>query len=124
MIQRLSTATRVPALTVEHPPTLELDACYRYCEALCRARHHNFPIASFFARSSLRKHIWAIFAFARVADDFADEAEFEGRRTSELDHWEEQLHTCYFGAPPEHPVFVALQDTVKKFQLPITEFSR
>lgn len=125
MIQRLApTATRAPAAAVPLPPSLELDACYRYCEALCRARHHNFPVASFFARSALRKHIWAIFAFARVADDFADEAEFEGRRTRELDRWEEQLHACYFGAPPEHPVFVALQDTVKKFQLPITEFSR
>src|SRR5688500_982871 len=125
MIQRLTpTATRAPAAAVPLPPTLELDACYRYCEALCRARHHNFPVASFFARSALRKHIWAIFAFARVADDFADEAQFEGRRTRELDRWEEQLHACYFGAPPEHPVFVALQDTVKKFDLPITEFSR
>jgi squalene synthase HpnC len=125
MIQRLTpTATRAPAAAVPLPPTLELDACYRYCEALCRARHHNFPVASFFARSALRKHIWAIFAFARVADDFADEAEFEGRRTRELDRWEEQLHGCYFGAPPTHPVFVALQDTVKKLALPITEFSR
>jgi squalene synthase HpnC len=115
---------RAPALVVPLPPTLELDACYRYCEALCRARHHNYPVASFFARSALRKHIWAIFAFARVADDFADEPQFEGFRSRELDRWEEQLHACYFGRQPEHPVFVALQDTVKKFSLPITEFSR
>jgi len=123
MIQRLGT-TRTPALAVEPPPTLELEACYRYCEALCRARHHNFPVASFFARSALRKHIWAVFAFARVADDFADEPQYEGRRSRELDRWEEQLHECYFGATPEHPVFVALQDTIKKLDLPITEFVR
>jgi squalene synthase HpnC len=123
MIQRIGTV-RTPAPAVPLPPTLELDACYRYCEALCRARHHNFPVASFFARSALRKHIWATFAFARVADDFADEPEFEGRRSRELDRWEEQLHACYFGAPPEHPVFVALQDTIKKCSLPITEFAR
>jgi hydroxysqualene synthase len=115
---------RAPAPAVPLPPSLELDACYRYCEALCRSRHHNYPIASFFARSALRKHIWAIFAFARVADDFADEPQYEGRRALELDRWEEQLHACYFGRPPAHPVFVALQDTVKKFALPITEFSR
>ncbi len=102
---------------------LELDACYSYCEALCRARHHNFPIASIFTRTALRKHIWAIFAFARVADDFADEAQYEGRRAIELDRWEEQLHACYFGRPAEHPVFVALADTVRTFALPITEFS-
>src|SRR6202142_4463635 len=114
---------RSPALAVPLPPTLELGACYRYCEALCRARHHNYPVASFFARSKLRKHIWAIFAFARVADDFADEPAYEGRRSRELDRWEEQLHQAYFGATPDHPVFVALADTVKQFSLPITELT-
>jgi len=97
-------------------------ACYRYCEALVRARHHNYPVASMFARSQLRKHIFALFAFARVADDFADEVAYEGRRARELDRWEEQLHTAYRGHA-EHPVFVALADTVDKFALPITEFT-
>ncbi|MCA9673615.1 MAG: squalene/phytoene synthase family protein [Kofleriaceae bacterium] len=123
MIQRIASAKR-PAVDVPLPPSLELDACYRYCEALCKSRHHNFPVASFFARSSLRKHIWAIFAFARVADDFADEPAYEGRRTRELDRWEEQLHACYFSQPPQHPVFVALADTIKRFDLPITEFAQ
>jgi squalene synthase HpnC len=75
-----------------------------------------------FARSALRKHIFALFAFARVADDFADEPAYEGRRARELDRWEEQLHLAYRGHA-EHPVFVALADTVNKFALPITEFS-
>ncbi|HEV7555314.1 MAG TPA: squalene/phytoene synthase family protein, partial [Kofleriaceae bacterium] len=121
MIHRLGLA-RSPHLAVPLPPTLELDACYRYCEALCRARHHNYPVASMFARSALRKHIFALFAFARVADDFADEATYEGRRARELDRWEEQLHSAYRGRA-EHPVFVALADTVDKFALPITEFT-
>ena len=120
MIQRLG-VLRSPALAVPLPPTLELDACYRYCEALVRARHHNYPVASMFARSHLRKHIFAMFAFARVADDFADEATFEGRRARELDRWEEQLRDAYRGRA-DHPVFVALADTVNKFALPITEF--
>src|SRR5690242_13985803 len=77
-------AARAPALAVPMPETLELDACYRYCEALCRARHHNYPVASFFTRSHLRKHVYAVFAFARVADDFADEPQYEGRRAREL----------------------------------------
>ncbi len=119
MIHRIG-ALRSPALEVPLPPTLELEACYRYCEALCRSRHHNYPVASFFTRSKLRKHIWAIFAFARVADDFADEPAYEGRRSRELDRWEEQLHDAYRGRV-SHPVFVALADTVKKFALPITE---
>ena len=121
MIHRIG-AARQPALAVPLPPTLELGACYRYCEALCRARHHNYPVGSMFARSALRKHIFALFAFARVADDFADEATYEGRRARELDRWEEQLVMAYRGNA-EHPVFVALADTADKFALPITEFT-
>jgi squalene synthase HpnC len=115
-------AQRSPALAVPLPPTLELEACYGYCEALCRARHHNYPVASMFARSALRKHIFALFAFARVADDFADEPSYEGRRVRELDRWEEQLHAAY-RATAEHPVFVALAETADRFALPITEFT-
>jgi squalene synthase HpnC len=121
MIHRIGIA-RSPALAVPLPPSLELSACYRYCETLCRARHHNYPVASMFARSQLRKHIFALFAFAQVADDFADEPAFEGRRVRELDRWDEQLHAAYRGHA-EHPVFVALADTVDKFALPITEFT-
>ncbi|MEO6776186.1 MAG: squalene synthase HpnC [Kofleriaceae bacterium] len=120
MITRLGVA-RSPALAVPLPPTLELEACYRYCEALVHARHHNYPVGSMFARSALRKHIFALFAFARVADDIADERSFEGRRARELDRWEEQLHDAYRGRA-EHPVFVALADTADRFALPITEF--
>src|SRR6476661_7320605 len=112
MIHRIGVA-RSPALAVPLPPSLELDACYRYCESLCRARHHNYPVASMFARSALRKHIFALYAFARVADDFADEAKFEGRRARELDRWEEMLHDAYRGHA-DHPVFKALADTVDK----------
>jgi len=121
VIQRLGVA-RSPALAVPLPPTLELEACYRYCEALVHARHHNYPVGSMFARSALRKHIFALFAFARVADDIADERSFEGRRARELDRWEEQLNDAYRGRA-EHPVFVALADTADRFALPITEFT-
>ena len=121
MIQRLG-VLRSPALAVPLPPTLDAEACYRYCEALCRSRHHNYPVGSMFARSHLRKHIFALFAFARVADDFADEKQYEGRRSRELDRWEEHLHAAYRGQA-QHPVFVALADTVDKFALPITEFT-
>src|SRR6185503_360023 len=121
VIHRLG-VLRSPALAVPLPPTLELEACYRYCEALVHARHHNYPVGSMFARSALRKHIFALFAFARVDDDYADEEQYEGRRARELDRWEQQLHDAYRGKA-EHPVFVALADTVDRYALPITEFT-
>ncbi len=121
MIARLT--DRRPRLAVAPPQPLELDACYGYCEAIARSRHHNFPVASLFVPTALRRHIWAVYAFARMADNFADEPAYEGRRAGELDRWEEKLHRCYFGEPADHPVFVALSDTVRRFELPITEFT-
>ncbi len=113
-----------PHKSIPTPPApLELPACYRYCEAMARARHHNFPVASWFVPTELRHHIWAVYAFVRTADDFADEPQYEGRRARELDRWEEQLHAVYFGEPAKHPVFVALADTISRFDLPITEFT-
>ncbi|HTM20149.1 MAG TPA: squalene/phytoene synthase family protein [Kofleriaceae bacterium] len=124
MIHRAGTPRTRPYTAVPLPPEpLELDACYRYCEALARARHHNFPVASMFVPSALRRPIFAVYAFARTADDFADEPEFEGRRAAELDRWDERLHRCYHGEAPDHPVFVALADAIARFDLPITELS-
>ncbi|ACY15907.1 squalene synthase HpnC [Haliangium ochraceum] len=123
MIHRVGERLQPVAEMPQPPEPLELDACYRYCEALARARHHNFPVASRFVPPTLRRHIWALYAFARTADDVADEPSFEGRRASELDRWEERLERCYFGEPADHPVFVALADTIRRFELPITEFA-
>ncbi|MEM9489861.1 MAG: squalene synthase HpnC [Myxococcota bacterium] len=123
MIHRVGEAAR-PFVAVPIPPEpLELEACYSYCEAVVSSRRHNFPVASMFVPSALRKPIWAVYAFARSADNFADEPEYEGRRASELDRWEERLEACYFGEAADHPVFVALADTIRRFSLPITEFS-
>lgn len=114
----------LPATPIPAPSRpLELGACYRYCEALARSRHHNFPVASRFLASRLRPHIFAVYAFARTADDFADEASYAGRRALELDRWEAMLEACYHGEVPDHPVFVALEDTIATFDLPITPFS-
>ncbi|MCG8417168.1 MAG: squalene synthase HpnC [Proteobacteria bacterium] len=123
MIHRVGKVVRAAKPVPVPPEPLELDACYHYCEALANAHHHNFPVASMFVPSALRKHIWAVYAFARSADDFADEPEYEGRRASELDRWEERLEACYFDELPDHPIFVALADTIRQFDLPITEFS-
>jgi hydroxysqualene synthase len=121
VIQRAFGRPRLVSEPLPTPPEpLELDACYRYCEAMARARHHNFPVASLFLSSRLRQHIFAVYAFARAADDFADEPAFEGRRALELDRWEEHLEACFHGEPPSHPVFVALADTIHRFDLPIT----
>jgi squalene synthase HpnC len=68
--------------------------------------------------SRLRPYVWAVYAFARSADDFADEARYAGRRAEALGFWEDQLERCFHGEA-EHPVFIALRETIEKCNIPI-----
>ena len=69
----------------------------------------------------MRPHVAAIYAFARQADDFADEGENTGKEISLLAGWEKNLRLCYEGQA-RFPTFVALADTVKRFDLPMQLF--
>ncbi len=96
-----------------------LDEAFSVCAAITNAHYENFPVASMFLPQEKRPYIQAIYAFSRIADDFADEQ----RRTSEsrlhdLNDWETQLLQCYEGKA-EHPVFIALAETVKRLNIPI-----
>jgi squalene synthase HpnC len=116
-----------PALSVAKAPIRWLDPpagpwpvdrAYAYCEEFARAHTESYPVASRFVPAELRPHVVALYAFARSADDFADEPEYEGRRIEALDRWEEALRRCAHGEA-DHPVFVALADTIEKRDLPI-----
>lgn len=86
---------------------------YAVCVRLARSHYENFPVASWLLPAPMRPHIAAIYAFARTADDIADEGEMsDDERLSRLDEWAAQLRT-----PGEHPIFVALHDTIEKCQL-------
>jgi squalene synthase HpnC len=92
-------------------------AAFAHCERLVRGHYENFPVASRLVPRALRPHICSIYAFARRADDFADEPEYEGGRLERLDEWENGLDRCLQGAP-EGPVFIALAETIRAFDLP------
>ena len=95
---------------------------FRYCETIARSHYENFPVASRFIPKEIRKHIWTIYAFARIADDFADEPGFTlAERMDNLNQWEEYLDECYTGNPT-HRVFAALAETIDRFQIPFELF--
>ncbi len=56
-----------------------------FCARVARAHYENFPVASFLLPARVRPAVQAIYAFARIADDFADEQAHEGRRLERLD---------------------------------------
>ncbi len=55
-------------------------------------RDENFPVGSFLLPSHLRGHVMAYYAFARAADDIADNAELSGEeKVARLNDFEEAL---------------------------------
>jgi phytoene synthase len=107
-----------------------IDAAYAACLRLARAHYENFPVASRLLPRAARPHIAAIYAFARIADDFAD----EGQRPNEarlalLDDWQRRLDLAAAGRP-EPPdgsdanhTFIALADTMVRHRLEPTLLS-
>jgi phytoene synthase len=105
-----------------------LDAAYAYCQRLVSAHYENFPVASLLLPRYMRPHIAAIYAFARVADDIADEGEAPpADRLAGLDAWRARLRAAALGQPgvddgAHSQVFLALSHTMRERHLPLGLF--
>ncbi len=95
---------------------VSVEESFAHCEARVKAHYENFPVGLFVPRKK-RRYVYALYAFARIADDFADEPIYEGVRQEKLDQWEALLHAAYRG-DAEGPVFVALGETVRRLDIP------
>src|SRR5262245_3955278 len=72
-----------------------LDRAYAACEALARSHYENFPVASRLLPAAMRPHVAAVYAFARVADDIADEGTTPAaERLERLGAWQQRLHAA------------------------------
>src|SRR5262245_48096382 len=115
---------------------VDLDAAYASCARDARTHYENFPVASRLVPRHMRKHVAAVYAFARAADDFAD----EGRRSVDerhrlLDGWLCSLRDAsanhanawtrpiVAGEPVNtHDIFFALAATMREKALPASLF--
>ncbi len=89
-----------------------------YCRKFSRSHYENFLVTGWLIPRSLRQHFYNIYAYCRWSDNLADEVKVPDQRIPLLDWWEQQLETCYNGQA-EHPVFVALAETIREFGIPI-----
>jgi squalene synthase HpnC len=95
-----------------------IEEAFRECERIAREHYENFPVASLFIPKRLRPSVAAIYAFARTADDFADEGtRAPSERLHLLDDWQNKLDACYAGNA-DHPVFIALGEVVRSKGIP------
>ena len=92
---------------------------YRYCEWITYRHYENFPVASWLLPRAVRPHVAAVYAFARSADDFADEARYGGRSLELLERWRKSLRACANGGGERHPIFLALAETIREKEIPI-----
>jgi phytoene synthase len=115
-----------------------LDEAYAVCGRAARRHYENFPVASLLLPAAMRPHIAAIYAFARAADDFADEGDrSQTERVALLDDWGRRLTACIGGGAaghatpdPQSPtpnshadaVFIALGHTIRVCPLPVGPF--
>ncbi len=104
--------------------SISLQASYEKCNELAYSHYENFPVARMVPKG-IRPHIAAIYAFARTADDIADEehesiAEDSPIRIENLKKFESQLDikNPELLEPQWNWIFIALKDTVEKFDIP------
>jgi squalene synthase HpnC len=112
----------------------ELDAAYASCEHDARSHYENFPVASLLVPAGMRRHVSALYAFARAADDFADEgSRASHERQQLLDGWGSRLNAAAaVPAPGPAPrpgepsnaieIFLALGATIRDKRLPVALF--
>ena len=100
---------------------MTVNDAYADCLAIASSHYENFPVASVLVPAPLRRHIAAIYAFARMADDIADEGILAAEQRREgLDDLRRRLR-----APnQEQSIDRALSDTISRFALPLEIFDR
>lgn len=90
---------------------------------LATSHYENFPVASFLLPKRLRKPVALIYAFARQADDFADEGDLSPeQRLSLLNGFKLELDLIRDNQTPKTPLFVALERMIQTHGLALEPF--
>ena len=85
--------------------------------------YENFPVASWVMPKRLRRPVEAIYAFARSADDIADEGDAApDERLAGLSAYREELARIQAGDTPQTPLFQRLAVQIAEWKLPLEPF--
>ncbi|MEX1018001.1 MAG: squalene synthase HpnC, partial [Phycisphaeraceae bacterium] len=119
----------MPSLVLDQLDTYGPDRCQpltyqqatAYTAQLTRAQYENFTVVSWLLPKRLREPFTHVYAFCRWADDLGDETGDRQRSLELLHWWRDELDRCYAGQP-RHPVYIALQPTIERFDIPRQPF--
>ena len=93
-----------------------------YTKWLATHHYENFHVVSFLLPARLRQDFYNVYSFCRWADDLGDEMDNPADSLRLLNWWRSELYAMQAGRV-RHPVFVALQGTAQKYQLPVARFN-
>ncbi len=96
-------------------------AAFDYCGWLTKNSRSNFGLGLRLLPKHEREAMEAVYAFCRVVDDVVDREGEPSGAQKELDRWRKELTACQSGFPA-HPIAVALQVVVERYQIPIRYF--
>jgi len=89
----------------------------QYTRWLATHHYENFHVVSFLLPKRLHQDFYNVYAFCRWADDLGDEIGDPSESLRLLGWWRAELEAMYSGQV-QHPVFVALEGTARKYDLP------
>lgn len=91
---------------------------YRVCREIARREAKNFYYAFLALPEAKRNAICAVYAFMRHADDLSDDESMpRDKRRNALATWQAEWHSVELGASSDDPVFTALADAQRRFQI-------
>jgi squalene synthase HpnC len=125
-----------------------LEEAQRYCSRLAHSHYENFSVVTWFLPKHLHQHFYNVYAYCRISDDLGDEVGDPQQSLALLDAWEAELNATYMSlvepplqdiqqdvekleakppvrnnVSPRHPVFIALRETIREFDIPREPFA-
>ena len=120
----------------------------QYCARLATSHYENFSVVTWFLPTHLHQHFYNVYAYCRISDDLGDEVGNPEQSLALLDAWESELNATYLSLvesppvdvsrdveklqaeysgrnpmAPRHPVFIALRETIRQFDIPRAPFA-
>ncbi|HEX5532551.1 MAG TPA: phytoene/squalene synthase family protein [Actinomycetales bacterium] len=104
----------------------ELEASYRLCAGISNRHGRTYSLAARLLPAEGRRHVHAVYALCRMADDIVDEQHHAepGQRLAELEALHDRLLADLAAGHSEHPVLAAVVATVASTGIPVSCFDR
>lgn len=115
----MSTAVQHAEIQWSPTPT-QLAMAYSVCRGIARASAKNFYYGFKVLPKRKSEALCAVYAFMRRCDDISDDPALPLReRRMRLESWLDGLHHAFAGQPTDDPIFLALTDAQRRYNIPL-----